>query len=365
MIGLKRRKYLNRHTNEEIVEAIKSSFSYKQVAETLGYNRTASEYVKRFASEYNVSVSHFSSENYRKYTLDEHFFKNLNQEKVVYWLGFCMADGCLSKTNVNSFVLKIKLQIKDEVHLSKFLNHIGSNSPIHIESSKILKKGCKEYICQPTCRIEISSKIIGLDLINLSCIPNKTKHGCKISELIPHQMMKHFVRGYFDGDGYILAEKTKYNNDSWNKNGQIIFGLTGHITIMTQIHDFLVHELNLNHVKIQDYKTYASFRWKGSRQCKKIYEWIYGESTVCLDRKKEIYDNYYAHYNDKKIYWTPEKLLTIAKQSNSWQDFFKQMGYTTANYRIKSDIVRILINNGWDCSMSSVNSSTILVHNNS
>ena len=57
-----------------------------------------------------------------------------------------------------------------------------------------------------TAYIMFSSKKMGEDLVKLGVVPNKTLI-LKSLPSIPDNLMKHFIRGYIDGDGCIDATK--------------------------------------------------------------------------------------------------------------------------------------------------------------
>ena len=67
------------------------------------------------------------------------FFKNIDNEKSAYWLGFIMADGCINEVinkktkKLKSMNLSISLSTKDNHHLEKFLNDIESDCIVRDE----------------------------------------------------------------------------------------------------------------------------------------------------------------------------------------------------------------------------------------
>jgi hypothetical protein len=63
----------------------------------------------------------------RKYSMNEDFFGNIDNEKKAYWLGFISADGNINKT---SNTLYIALKASDAPHLQKFLDDIEANYTI-------------------------------------------------------------------------------------------------------------------------------------------------------------------------------------------------------------------------------------------
>jgi hypothetical protein len=118
------------------------------------------------------------------------FFSKYTVESC-YWAGFILADGNIRK-NRNSLQLKVALE--DKNHLIKFLKSIECD-----ELDRI-----KEYHYEyPYVSLTISLDEFKNDLLNNFDIgPNKT-YSAIVSDKIPKDKLKHFIRGYIDGDGSI------------------------------------------------------------------------------------------------------------------------------------------------------------------
>ena len=86
------------------------------------------------------------------------------------------------------------MSISDKEHLIEFNKHIKSTYPIKIEREKYVK-------------LKISNKHIGNSLINKGCIPKKSLilEFPNLSQ-VPKFLIRHFIRGYFDGDGCICNQ---------------------------------------------------------------------------------------------------------------------------------------------------------------
>lgn len=125
-----------------------------------------------------------------KITFDENVFEEINTEEKAYWLGFIYADGNISKGNRN--VLEISLQLGDFDHLTKFYSFIKSNKKVKIDSFR--------------CRAFLGSKKLKKDLVYHGCVPIKSEI-LKFPITIPKIHVRHFIRGYYDGDGYLGIEK--------------------------------------------------------------------------------------------------------------------------------------------------------------
>lgn len=119
-----------------------------------------------------------------KYSFDVSYFDNIDTEKKAYWLGFIYAEGNLYKNT-----LAIKLSSIDKERLVSFLQDIKSNHPIKSVKDKMA------YV------IKISSKSLRYQMNRLGIFPNKSS-SIKFPD-IDDSLVKHFIRGFLDGDGWI------------------------------------------------------------------------------------------------------------------------------------------------------------------
>jgi hypothetical protein len=137
----------------------------------------------------------------RKYKFNEDFFDVLN-EKSAYWLGFLYADGYVRMKDGKSGELKLKLKDTDKHHIEKFLSDLNCKKPIK----------CGVESNSKCCSVTVYSNKIVNRLFELGCVNNKTQK-IRLPNL-DNQLMNHFIRGYFDGDGSISKVKNRPNSFS-------------------------------------------------------------------------------------------------------------------------------------------------------
>lgn len=128
--------------------------------------------------------------SHRKYEIDELSFSNINKDNC-YWAGFIAADG-----NISGINLSVELNSIDEKHLLKLADFVRSNIGIYKRKRQRDFEEI-EYSC-----FKIRSQIIINDLYdNFNIVPRKSLilEPPKISG----NFIKHYIRGYFDGDGCI------------------------------------------------------------------------------------------------------------------------------------------------------------------
>ena len=189
-----------------------------------------------------------------------------------------MADGCVSIKTENSLTTKIAISNKDKDHLNKFLKSIKGNHPI-IDSSYV--NNFTDKITYESY-IRICNKKMGTDLIKHGCIPNKTGKEY-ISDTIPKYLIRHFIRGFFDGDGCI----SYYNN----RNNFSFELCSSSIKILEQIKNIINEELNIN-IDIKNFKDTGKYnvdfykiKIMNINKNLLIYNYLYKDATIYLDRK--------------------------------------------------------------------------------
>lgn len=127
----------------------------------------------------------------RNHDIDDSAFDKIDVDWKAYLLGLLMADGSIRGNQV-----RLKLQKKDVMLLEQIRTLLCLTRPLSQDGASQM--------------LYFSSKQIGFALMNYGMRRNKTT---RLSSLppIPAEMMPHFVRGFFDGDGTIAKVTAKPN----------------------------------------------------------------------------------------------------------------------------------------------------------
>jgi Mor family transcriptional regulator len=213
-------------------------------------------------------------ESHRKYAINENFFDVIDNEEKAYFLGFLYADGCNHKKS-NYVSLSLKSDDKEIlIKLAKLIFKDDYENRIVDRDRSAEDKGIESII-------NINSKHICKKLEELGCAQTKT---FKITypEWMPDNLHKHFIRGYFDGDGSIYVNEIKERGSK--------FKITSTLDFVTGIKNIINKEAKINsiiykHSKSKVYDVNAC----GDRQVKKFLDWIYDDSHIFLKRKYEQY----------------------------------------------------------------------------
>lgn len=220
----------------------------------------------------------------RKVFFEDRLFKTIDSEEKAYWLGFLYADGCVTySTNKHRYVIEICLAEKDKLHIEKFKIFLNTLTTIkYREKTKAF-------------RLSICSKLMCEDLINLGCFSNKSLTlQFPTEEQVPKKFIKHFIRGYFDGDGCI-------------SNGNV--SLLGTFEFLNSIKElFNFTELPISKDKRHLNNTfYLRFRRAESSL---FLHTIYNNSNVYLERK-------YNKYVDISYSSAGKKFLNLLNKTNN------------------------------------------------
>ena len=133
---------------------------------------------------------------------NEHYFDTIDTEEKAYWLGFLYADGNLSKptrtvgeTTKPFYRIEISLKEADAAHLEKLRKALNMEAPIRTSHTNFAQSN--------RARLSWNSKHMWNVLNSYGCTPCKS-----LSLKFPDSsiftnksLIKHFIRGYVDGDG--------------------------------------------------------------------------------------------------------------------------------------------------------------------
>lgn len=134
------------------------------------------------------------------------YFKTIDTVEKAYFLGLIYADGCVQvkKDSIkgNRYSFRITLQEKDSYILEHFKNSIGIERPLGIILPQEKLFIHKSYRAQKAYQLDVNRRDFVLDLIQHGVLINKTYKDLSMPQ-INEELVPHFIRGYFDGDGCI------------------------------------------------------------------------------------------------------------------------------------------------------------------
>jgi hypothetical protein len=208
-----------------------------------------------------------------RYTVNEDFFDQ-DSEECFYVAGFAAADGNVNYWNYSQ-ALSIGLSSTDKDHLLKIKDIMGFTGNIYDYS--YVNTDCKKMCHSSWMKIHCSKKIVADIGTKFNVLPRKTFTYEFPVGIINHDMVRHFIRGYFDGDGCFSIDK---------RNSAVCFELLGTQFFLETVRDILDRECDLQSENtVQKIKNIFRLRFGGRHQVSKIVTYLYGDSTIYLQRK--------------------------------------------------------------------------------
>jgi hypothetical protein len=224
----------------------------------------------------------FTNKELRHFKYNDNYFKVIDTEDKAYFLGLLYADGYLNSINR----VGIKLMKEDSYILTILNNFICPE--------------CKISEIKNASQLYFTSKILNDSLRNLGFTNNKTYDKPHLMNL-SDEMFRHFLRGYFDGDGTIYQRTERKNQ--WVVN-------------IASLNTVILNDIKLKLQKIgiegniytekrkgkklkifdkysdtnEDISRYTLISHKDRML---LYRYLYDNSTLYLLRKYKKYKNYY------------------------------------------------------------------------
>ena len=256
----------------QIKNRYEQGMSISQLAKQIG---KSTNYIHRILDHYGICQTNRLN---RKYCFDETIFSNIDTEAKAYWLGFLMADGCINRISNVPQSVELSLQERDKATVQAFADFINATPPIPLKI-KHTKIGQNAY------RICVSSKILAADLVSHGCVIKKSLILQFPNFIKDSDLLRHFMRGYFDGDGTIYAPKKK----------QPCFSIVSTYDFCNVYNQMLVQHAGVNLTKIQCNRGLYYCSHGGKNQVRKIFDFLYKDATIYMERKYQKFASLYTN----------------------------------------------------------------------
>lgn len=173
-----------------IREMYLSGLSAYKISEKTGVNKSLIYYYLN-----KMQITRSNKENSRKYFVDDNYFEEIDTQEKAYWLGYLFADGYVNSSNGK----KVGVTSKDIEHVKILRDDLGATYPVNVYEAHT------SYGDSVYGRLLVSSDKMYDDLIALGCVEKKSK--ILMPPEIDLEMERHFLRGFYDGDGSIKRHK--------------------------------------------------------------------------------------------------------------------------------------------------------------
>lgn len=265
----------------KFTEDIQKKVIDEYVNQKISIQKIASKYHKdpKFISEFlrdnGVEIEGTVKRN-RIYSINESFFETIDTEEKAYVLGFLLADGAVVGNQIT-----VSIQEKDKKILEDMLDAMDSGHPLFYVNYRDKTQTCfGKYHSQNQWKFQIKCKKMVSDLARHGVVQNKSLKAY-YPETVPDSLFGPFLRGLFDGDGYICKTENR-------------FQLTGCDTLLRAVLEKLKTLTGVTKGTISDACDNGitkNLRIFGKDNCKTLFDFIYKDATIYLDRKYQVYLN--------------------------------------------------------------------------
>lgn len=232
----------------------------------------------------------------RKYSLNENYFECLDSKDKAYFLGFIYADGFITKRSSGQNILGITLAESEP--LDKFKKYINCNKPIGVykKTNSYSDKSIEHKLAL------VSDKLVS-DIEKLGVVERKTL--VLTFPDLPEELIPHFIRGYFDGDGSVFIHKDcrpeydiKYLGIDICGTKEFLEGLSSHL-------DFLDENPCIYKEKRKETNCW-NIKFASNIRSLNLYHYMYKDcDDLYLSRKKEIFENFIKERGSETIITNP------------------------------------------------------------
>lgn len=195
-------------------------------------------------------------------------FHSIDTPEKAYWLGFILADGCIHISNFENMIGHFSLDIsgEDKEHLEKFSSFIEAQEDIIQHTTHSITGNDLVHI-QLCCAATLK------DLYSLGIYPKKSGK----EEWIETPFPQDFIRGCYDGDGYIKKDLKS-------------IGLVGSYNLLQSIQKVFEQNLQITPKKIGEHGSIFRIEYTSKEDKKKIANYLWYDGCVSLNRKQELAD---------------------------------------------------------------------------
>ena len=255
---------------QEYLDTPEKERSLTKLGRKYGVKRqTISKYLK----ERSIDVVNYQN----RCRIDETVFDTIDTEEKAYWLGFIYADGNISS---EGYRFEINLSAKDLNHMLKLKSFLkGDDIEIKIDTNK-----GEQY---PMCRMSVRNEHLWNALNNKGCIPCKslTLEWPNENIFSNKSLIRHFIRGYWDGDGTIGLYNGKYGH-------VFSFSTMGTQSFLEGVKNFIGIGGTLKNANTSNRKNNAWVLVYTTLKSRKAARLLYEKATIYLERKYNIYQEF-------------------------------------------------------------------------
>lgn len=266
--------------NEKERKQYKINLALEEYLDTPEEQRSLTKLGQKYGIKRQTLSKHLKDRGYEvinyqnRLRCNETVFDKIDNEEASYWFGFLYADGNISSIGNR---LEVHLSIKDLLHLEKFKKFLNLSTEIR---SGIDSRG------YGFCHLSIRNKHLWNTLNNLGCHSQKSLNlkfpNQNIFEGDKKELMKHFIRGYVDGDGCLCIYK---NKNSYRTE----LGLVGTKEFLEYVNKLFKNKGYIRSKSCKNWENKAYDLRFSDVPSRIIARFLYENSNIYLERKYNKY----------------------------------------------------------------------------
>jgi hypothetical protein len=248
-----------KYNEKIIIELYRQGYSAYKIMEEL--NLTSK--FKIYSILNNIGITRTYDRCHVPISRNRDYFKKIDTEVKAYILGFLFADGCMHSHN-KGFSLALHKKdinmlklIKEELNLNNKLVPVKNKNAISLH---------------------VVDHILHEDLITLGCVPKKSL----ILEPpinLPTELISHFIRGHFDGDGSVY-KRTGSDKDHFRFGYEVIG--------TKKLLEWISLNMGLDLRIFPKHNVYV-MQTTSKKKLNQIYNYMYKNSNYYFERKHDIF----------------------------------------------------------------------------
>lgn len=265
----KKPKIPRKLTEEEVahlIELYQSGYTLSELEETVNHKCTASS-IRGLLARRKVKLRRRG----KKCNFNEDYFEIIDTANKAYIYGFLYADG-----SVYGNTVAIGINTIDSYILEFIMRELNSENGIN-RDIRYSTFGMKDI-----SHISFTSEKMVKDLMKYGMVYQKSIYAEKIPELAS-DLVRHFIRGYFDGNGTVYIDKKSQKNK---------FGFYSTESLLLKIQKLLSEEINLSVNKIYKKEGCYLLSYSKKKDIVAFYNYIYDNAEIYLKRKKDKFINF-------------------------------------------------------------------------
>lgn len=256
---------------EEILNLFDSGiYTIKKLAELFNVSSVAMNY---FLKKQNRNAKS-KNEAARIYSINQNYFDELDDQNKFYILGLLFADGC---NLIKNRKVLISLKSEDSFILEQINQLLEHNKPLYNHKPKTFIQNNVEYQSSGHSTLSIISLKISERLYELGIVNNKSLI-ITYPKYIPQNMHRHFIRGYFDGDGGVYKGISFVGTNNFINNIKMILQNELELVSNTKI---------IKHCKSNVYY----YRITKKHDLSKVFNYLYEDAYLYIPRKRTKFQN--------------------------------------------------------------------------